>query len=120
MIIYHGWNDPALSAYATIEHYKALGEKDPAISDYVRLFMLPGVLHCSRGSGPDKADWIGLLRDWVENGNAPEYVVATHSTDEVVDNERRLCAYPELAAYTGPAGGENDPANWVEGNFTCQ
>ena len=58
--------------------------------------------------------------DWVENGNAPDFVVATHSTDGVVDNERRVCAYPERAVYTGPAGGENNPVNWVQGNFTCQ
>ena len=56
----------------------------------------------------------------MENGNAPDSIVATHSTDEVVDNERKVCAYPERAVYTGPAAGKNDPANWVEENFTCQ
>ncbi len=46
---------------------------------------------------------------WVENGNAPDFVVASHSTDGVVDNKRPICAYPKRAVYTGPAGGENDP-----------
>jgi feruloyl esterase len=101
MIIYHGWNDPALSAYATIEHYKALGEKDPAISDYVRLFMLPGVLHCSKGSGPDKADWIGLLRDWVENGNAPDRVIMSKVSDGEVMMTRPVFPYPRKAVYDG-------------------
>ena len=101
MIIYHGWNDPALSAYATIEHYKALGEKDPAISDYVRLFMLPGVLHCSKGPGPDKADWIGLMRDWVENGNAPDRVIISKVSDGEVMMTRPVFPYPRKAVYDG-------------------
>ena len=62
-------------------------------------------------------DWMVA---WVENGNAPDFVVAAHSTDGVVDNERPICAYPQRAVYTGPAGGENDPINWVESTFTRQ
>jgi hypothetical protein len=58
--------------------------------------------------------------DWVEKGNRPDYIVATHSTAQGVDNQRKVCAYPERAVYTGPAGGENDPTNWVEENFTCR
>jgi feruloyl esterase len=57
---------------------------------------------------------------WVESGTAPDHVVATHSTEGRVDNERRVCAYPEVARYSGPAGGENERANWVEANFTCR
>ena len=101
MIISHGWNDPALSAYATIEHYKALGENDPAITDYVRLFLLPGVLHCGGGPGPDKADWIGLLRDWVENGKAPERVIMSKVQDGEVKMTRPVFPYPRKAVYDG-------------------
>jgi pimeloyl-ACP methyl ester carboxylesterase len=107
MIIYHGWNDPALSAYATIEHYKALEARDPAIRDYVRLFLLPGVLHCSSGPGPDKTDWIGLLRDWVENGNAPDRVVMSKVKDGEVTMTRPVFPYPRKAIYDG----KGDPNN---------
>ncbi|MCZ6485879.1 MAG: tannase/feruloyl esterase family alpha/beta hydrolase, partial [Acidobacteria bacterium] len=85
-----------------------------------RLFLAPGMGHCGGGPGPNTWDKLAPLVDWVENGNAPEFVVATHSTDGVVDNERPICAYPEIAVYSGPAGGGNDPANWVASNFTCQ
>ena len=44
----------------------------------------------------------------------------THSTKGKVDNERPLCPYPKQAVYTGPQGGQNDPANWVAANFTCR
>jgi feruloyl esterase len=111
MIIYHGWNDPALSAYATIEHYKALGEMDPAISDYVRLFMLPGVLHCSSGPGPDKTDWIGLLRDWVENDNAPDRVIMSRVRNGEIQMTRPVFPYPRKAVYDG----KGDPNQ--EGSF---
>ena len=62
-------------------------------------------------------DWMVA---WVENRHAPDFVVAIHGTHGVVDNERALCAYPRRAVYTGPGGGENDPMNWVESNFSCQ
>lgn len=56
----------------------------------------------------------------MKNGKAPDFLVATHSTNGVVDNERKVCAYPQRAVYTGPPGGENDRANWVQTNFTCR
>ena len=36
------------------------------------------------------------------------------------DNERKVCAYPQRAAYAGPGGGENNPANWIAQNFNCR
>ena len=56
----------------------------------------------------------------MEKGEAPDYVVAAHRTNGSLDNERKVCSYPELAVYTGPAGGQNNSANWVEENFSCR
>ena len=64
--------------------------------------MFPGMGHCGGGPGPNDWDPLAPLVQWVENGTAPEHVVATHSTDGRVDNERRVCAYPQVARYTGP------------------
>lgn len=63
---------------------------------------------------------LDFLVEWVEQGKAPDFVVATHRTNGRIDNERPICAYPQRAVYTGPAGGENDPANWVARNFACR
>jgi feruloyl esterase len=82
--------------------------------------MAPGMAHCGGGPGPNEWDKLAPLVDWVENGNAPDFVVATHSTEGEVDNERPICAYPEQAVYIGPSGGQNDPINWVEKNFACR
>jgi hypothetical protein len=101
MIIYHGWNDPALSALATIEHYEAVSAADPDVEDNIRLFLLPGVLHCAGGPGPDKTDWIGLLTDWVEHGRAPERVVMSKVRDGKVIMTRPVFPYPRKAVYDG-------------------
>ncbi len=82
--------------------------------------MIPGMGHCGGGPAPDNWDRLAPLVDWVENGSAPDHIVAEHRTDGIVDNQRKICAYPEQAAYVGPAGQGNDPRNWVESNFECR
>jgi feruloyl esterase len=125
LILYHGWSDGGAHPEPTLDYYKDVvsttfaGDIDAA-KEHTRLFMAPGMAHCRGGPGPNSWDKLAPLVDWVENGNAPDFVVATHSTEDVVDNERPICAYPELAIYSGPPGGENDPSNWVQSNFACQ
>jgi hypothetical protein len=46
--------------------------------------------------------------------------VARHVTNGLQHNEHKVCAYPQHAVYAGPAGGENNPANWMAQNFTCR
>jgi feruloyl esterase len=101
MIIYHGWNDPALSAFATINHYNQVKNGDPNVKDYLRLFLLPGVLHCGGGPGPSDVDWIELARNWVENGTAPDRVVLSKIDEEKVIMTRPVFPYPEKAIYDG-------------------
>ena len=125
LILYHGWRDATAPPEPTLDYYKQVlataFQGDPkAAQQRARLFMVPGMDHCRGGPGPNTWDKLAPLVDWVENGKAPDFLVATHSTNGVVDNERKLCLYPQHAVYTGPAGGENDRANWVHGNFTCR
>jgi feruloyl esterase len=125
LILYHGWRDSTAPPEPTVDYYKqvlatAFQGDAKAAQERFRLFMAPGMDHCRGGPGPNTWDKLGPLVDWVENGKAPDFLVATHSTNGVVDNERKLCPYPQHAVYTGPAGGENDRANWVQGNFTCR
>ena len=101
IIFWHGWNDPALSAYATIDHYKAVKANDPDLRDYMRLFLLPGVLHCGGGDGPSQVDWISLIRDWVENNNAPERVIASKTIGGKEVMTRPIFPYPDEVVYDG-------------------
>lgn len=101
MIIYHGWNDPALSALATIEHYNSAKEKDNNLEDHIRLFLLPGVLHCGGGPGPSQTNWIELVRNWVEKGIAPERVVVSKKKGKKDVMTRPVFPYPKTATYDG-------------------
>lgn len=125
MIMYHGLVDTLIVATDTINYYNDMVDTTfdgsmAAAQDSARLYLAPGMGHCRGGPGPDTWDKLAPLVDWVENGNAPASIVATHSSNGQVDNERPLCTYPQQARYVGPSSGANDPANWVAENFVCR
>jgi Tannase and feruloyl esterase len=130
LIMYHGWDDPAISALNTINYYDAvvgtLGKSE--VDSFVRLYMVPGMQHCDGGPGPDsfgapgaaqqtdpRHDMQAALQVWVEKGFAPGSIVATKYDDKshTVKMTRPLCPYPQSAKYKG-TGDPNDAAN-----FTC-
>ena len=113
MIIYHGWNDGALSVYTSIEHYEAAKEKSPGIEEYIRLFLLPGVQHCGGGPGPSSAGWLKLISDWVENGEAPERIIVSKYVKNELVMSRPVYPYPAKAVYKG-TGDTNDESSFVE------
>jgi feruloyl esterase len=125
MIIYHGLTDTLIVASDTIDYYNDLidvtfnGDSEAAKKS-ARLFLAPGMNHCGGGAGPNAWDKLSPLVNWVENGVAPESIVATHITNGEIDNERPLCAYPKQAKYIGSAGGAANPQNWRAENFQCQ
>ncbi|MDA2933949.1 tannase/feruloyl esterase family alpha/beta hydrolase, partial [Acidobacteria bacterium AH-259-D05] len=86
LILYHGWGDADSHPEPTLDYYKDViettfkGDLDAA-KDHTRLFMAPGMAHCGGGPGPHDWDKLTALVDWVENGKAPDFVVATHSID---------------------------------------
>ena len=125
LILWHGWADGGAPPEPTVDYYNDVAKETfagdtAAEHERARLFMFPGMGHCGGGAGPDRWDPLAPLVDWVEKGEAPGSVIARHETAGKVDNERRVCAYPQRALYTGPAGGRNDSKNWVSGNFTCR
>jgi tannase/feruloyl esterase len=115
LIHYHGWSDPQISPGNSTQYYTrvvaALGDADAVRRSY-RLFMAPGMAHCGGGDGPNTFDMVGALEEWVEQGRAPERIVASHATAGRVDRTRPLCPYPQTAVYTG-SGGTDDAANFV-------
>lgn len=113
LLLYHGWADQQVAPGATVEFYQSLlNVNRDAGSDWVRLFMAPGMAHCSGGEGPDTFDKIGTLEDWVERGNIPSRIIAAHHSSSQVDRTRPLCAYPQVAKYKG-SGSVDDAANFV-------
>lgn len=130
LIIYHGWNDPAISALSTIEYYESVARKmgQPQTEAFTRLYLVPGMQHCGDGPGPNSFG-VGIaapaepsrnirltLEQWVEKGIAPSAVIGTkYVNDEAgaaVKTTRPLCPYPQVAKYTG-SGDTNDAKNFV-------
>jgi feruloyl esterase len=115
ILFYHGWNDPGPSPLNTIAWYNdVLATMGPDQDDWMRLFMVPGMGHCAGGIGPDQADFLGAIDDWVEDGVAPERIIASRMSDGEVDMTRPLCPYPEVATWDG-TGDPNDAAS-----FSCR
>jgi len=127
LIQYHGWNDPLISPYNSIDYYESVvaqgvamggGTKNRATAlqqtqTRHRLFMVPGMEHCRGGDATDTFDGLGALERWVEQGVAPDEIPATKVVDGKITRTRPLCAYPEIAKYKG-AGSTEEAAN-----FTC-
>ena len=115
MIFWTGWSDPAITVLGTIDYYDAIAATGSDVSDFARLFLLPGVLHCGGGAGPDAVDWLEAIRAWVEDGKAPERLSAHKlGEDQEVEITRTVCPYPQVALYDGQ-GDVN-----AEESFACQ
>jgi feruloyl esterase len=117
LLLYHGWADPAISALGTIDYYDKVGkvvggQKD--LESFARLYLVPGMHHCSGGPGPNEFDMLTVLENWVEHNVPPAAVVATHKTNGTVDRTRPLCPHPQVARYSGT--GSIDEA----ANFRCE
>ena len=94
--------------------------------DFYRLFMAPGMGHCFDGPGPNvfngannpgnpvdaQDDVVAAVVRWVEQGIAPDKIIASHFTNGVVDTSRPLCPYPEVALHKA-AGSTSDASNFV-------
>ena len=114
LLLWHGWADAGLSPLATIKYYDEVKKRDPKADAYVRMFLLPGVLHCAGGPGPDRVDWAAAIDGWVESGKAPDRVIAQKGAAPAVTRSRPVCPYPQHAVYSGT--GSTDEAE----NFACK
>lgn len=134
LILYHGWADPAISPYGTLAYYQAVLDTMGGVDktqEFARLFMVPGMFHCSGGNAPSSFDLLGPIQEWVEKGVAPEQIIATQyagsgssggfanptaggaDQGEVV-RTRPLCPFPLEQTYDG-SGDVNDAAS-----FSCE
>jgi feruloyl esterase len=115
LLLYHGWADNLISPQNTITYYSSVLEAMPGKQDdFIRLFMIPGMLHCGGGPGPNQASWMSALERWREGSTAPSRIEAEHVNNNRVDITRPLCPYPQISVYNG-AGSTNDAAN-----FSCK
>lgn len=133
LVLYHGWNDPAIPALNTVNYYESvtakMGQRD--VESFARLYMVPGVQHCGDGPGTDSLGMFGqpglgnpkqslqtALEHWVEKGSAPSMVIAAKYAspkEQQPTMTRPLCPYPQSATYKGAGANPNDTSN-----FACE
>jgi hypothetical protein len=102
VLIWHGWSDQLIFPEGTIDYYERVIKtfhSTKQVQRFARLFMAPGVFHCGGGTGPQVFDSFGALVRWVENGEAPDRIIASRVENGVVVRTRPLCAYPYVARY---------------------
>jgi len=114
LLMTYGWADTILQPMMGVNYYEQATAKNGADTpDFFRLFMVPGMAHCGGGVGPDRNDAVTAMINWVEKGQAPSTIIASRVVNGEVVRTRPLCAYPQVARYTGT--GSIDDAS----NFKC-
>jgi feruloyl esterase len=112
LLIYTGLSDQAFSAKDLIAYYQRLGLANGGAAqtrDFARLFLTPGMTHCSGGNSLDDFDALQAVVDWVENNQPPEQMIATGKA--FPGRSRPICAYPAEPRYKG-TGSIEDAANF--------
>jgi hypothetical protein len=116
LIFYHGMSDPWFSALDTVDYYKRLIKDNGGpenVSEWSRLFLVPGMCHCSGGEKTvDTFDMLSAITKWVENGIAPDMIIATGKNMPGVI--RPLCPYPKYPFFKGDGDSNNAE------NFECR
>jgi Tannase and feruloyl esterase len=131
MIHYVGWNDTAIAPQNSVNYYRTVEHTMGDVRSFYRLFMVPGMSHCGGGAGPNafgngtangpvidaQHDLVKALEAWVEQGIAPNTIIATHYVNNTAAQgaqfQRPLCPFPERGKYVG-AG---DPSS--ASSFKC-
>jgi pimeloyl-ACP methyl ester carboxylesterase len=115
MMVVHGASDAVFSSDDTARWYDELDAAyDQKADEFARYFEVPGMGHVDGGPATDQFDGLGALVDWVEQGEAPDRIVASARGEGnpggvnpdvpatwAPDRTRPLCAYPLVARYTG-------------------
>ena len=119
LIQYAGWADTAIAPENGLNYYRKVTKEMGDVHDFYRVFMVPGMAHCSGGAGPNAFgngtsngpvidadhDLVKALERWVEQGVAPDKIIATHYVNNVpaqgVAFQRPLCPYPQRGVYIG-------------------
>lgn len=115
----HGSQDGAIRWRHDIDYYHRVNAYfggNPfdfsSLQQWYRFFPMPGVGHCSGGTGPSEVDPFLAVVNWVENGVAPASMLAAGGNGAPPTRTRPLCPFPSTAVYKG-SGSTDDASNFV-------
>ncbi|MAT50622.1 MAG: hypothetical protein CMK32_05510 [Porticoccaceae bacterium] len=128
LIIWAPIGENAVPPGSAVEYYHDLKETVPGTDDFVRLYLVPGVLHCGGGPGPQDTPerFLDAVIDWAEQGNRPDAIVASAAARQVTPGAQAtpvaptlsrtvlICPYPQQAVFDAPDGAfPFDADNWT-------
>ena len=94
LLMYHGWMDTGITPRNSTQYYESVvQEMGGAPDDWMKLYMVPGMGHCSGGPGPYEFELLTVLEKWRERGRAPDAIPARNPDSGLT---RPLC--PSAAA----------------------
>jgi feruloyl esterase len=132
LIQYHGWNDGSPPPLHSVNYYISVLSRMGGVEktqSFYRLFMVPGMMHCGAGPGPNafgnlmdlapaqdpQHNIFVALQNWVEKSSAPDRIIATKYNEDNpakgVATTRPLCPFPQQAKWNGK-GPASDEGNW--------
>jgi feruloyl esterase len=127
LMVNHGTADPIFSSDDTVQWYETLRRNHGDAADFARLYLVPGMNHCSGGPATEQFDMLSPLVAWVEKGQAPDRVIASargagNAGGANADlpatwsptRTRPLCPHPLAAHYSG--SGDMESA----ASFSCR
>ncbi|GKZ36039.1 hypothetical protein AbraIFM66950_006913 [Aspergillus brasiliensis] len=118
LLTWHGLADELIPASWTTAFWDGVNKStigaDVSVDEFYRLFLAPGLGHCSAGDGPKPVDPLGALVRWVEEGSPPDRLSAVAVNAEGKEVTRELCRYPATLVYDG-RGDVSDA-----GSFSCR
>jgi hypothetical protein len=120
IILYHGWADPAIPPFSTVDYYAAV-QKRGGSQSFSRLYLIPAGYHCLFGpeasTTPSEIgvpEFLQPLMDWVEKGTAPGVVdVPTVDPDFEVIRDLDVAPFDALAPVRAAPGSLNAGYNYV-------
>lgn len=114
LITYHGTTDGLIPYENSVNYFESVVEElgQRKSDDSVRLYLVPGMDHCSGGEGAFAVDWLTPLERWIENGERPGALPAEHPGGAAGGGPdapprpssrftRPVCPYPQAPTYRG-------------------
>ncbi|MCE7982495.1 MAG: tannase/feruloyl esterase family alpha/beta hydrolase [Caldilinea sp. CFX5] len=118
LILWHGWEDASIPPQGTISYYEAVQTEmggAEATQQFARLYLVPGLAHCTGGTATPQFDFLTPLMAWVETDRAPQEVIVTLGDRTQSTRTRPIYPYPTVARYDG-SGSPDEASNF--GPFT--
>jgi len=115
IMFYHGLSDSGPPWPYTLKYFenvkKRHGGGTAGAAEFMKLYLIPNMGHCSGNMATDQFDMLTPMVNWIENGVAPQEIVATGTRFQAAagaftglgsaTRSRPLCPYPKTLRYKG-------------------